>query len=131
MSIESQSKVREDADFERIYAELDVVKLWKLIRRSHLTCIYGDGDCMSFVNIHDLLVRYNYMEQGGRESIAEFKTRFDNQIKANQGVGIPDIDEELSAMDFIGKLDSKRYSGMLTFMRNSASQNLPGAYPKT
>lgn len=45
MSIESQSKVREDPDFERAYAELDVVKLWKFIRRSHLTHIYGDSDC--------------------------------------------------------------------------------------
>ena len=83
------------------------MKLWKLIRRSHLTYIYGDGDCMSFVNIHDQSVRYNYMKQGDRESIAEFKTRFDNQIKANQGVGIPDIDEKLRAMDFMGKLDPR------------------------
>ena len=131
MSTESQSKVREDPDFERAYAELDVVKLWKFIRRSHLTHIYGDDDSMSYVNIHDQSVRYNHMRQGDREYIADFKTRFDNQVKANQGVGIPEIDDALRAMDFIGKLDIKRYGGMLTFMRNSASQNLPGAYPKT
>ena len=50
MSMESQSKVMEDPDFERIYAELDSVKLWKVIRRSHLTHIYGDDDEMSFVS---------------------------------------------------------------------------------
>jgi hypothetical protein len=44
---------------------------------------------------------------------------------------MPDISERLRAMDFIGKLDFKRYNGMLTSMRNCACQNLPGSYPKT
>jgi hypothetical protein len=43
---------------------------------------------------------------------------------------MPEISEKLRAMAFIGKLDYKRYNRMLTNMRNCASQNLPGSYPK-
>lgn len=34
-------------------------------------------------------------------------------------------------MEFIGKLDFKRYNGMLTSMRKCSCQNLSGSYPKT
>ena len=82
-------------------------------------------------NIHDQSLRYNNLRQGDRELISAFKTRFDNQVKSNQGVGIPEISDALRAMDFIGKLDPKKYKSMLTCMRNSTAQNLPGSYPKT
>ena len=82
-------------------------------------------------NIHDQSLRYNILRQGDRELISAFKTRFDNQVKSNQGVGIPEISDALRAMDFIGKLDPKKYKSMLTCMRNSTAQNLPGSYPKT
>jgi hypothetical protein len=44
MSLASQSRVREQEDFEEAYMTLDSVKLWELIRRTHLTHIFGDGD---------------------------------------------------------------------------------------
>lgn len=86
---------------------------------------------MSTLNIHDQSLRYNSLRQGDRELISAFKTRFDNQVKSNQGVGIPEITEALGAMDFIGKLYPKRHNSMITCMRNSAARNLPGSYPKT
>jgi hypothetical protein len=86
---------------------------------------------MSAVNIYDQAKRYNDMKQGEKECISDFKIRFDHQVKTNQGVGIPDMSESLRAMNFIGKLDFKRYNSMLTSMRNSACRNLPGSYPKT
>jgi Reverse transcriptase (RNA-dependent DNA polymerase)/Zinc knuckle len=131
MSIQSQSKVREDPDFERAFTELDSIALWTFIRKTHLTHIYGEDDEMSAVNIHDQSMRYHNLRQGDKEYISDFKVRFDNQVKCNQGVGIPDTSEALRAIDFIGKLDHKRYNGMLTSMRNCACQNLPGSYPKT
>ena len=57
---------------------LDSVKLWEYIRRSHLTHIYGGDDSMRAVNIHEQTIRYNYLCQGDREVIGDFKTRFDN-----------------------------------------------------
>jgi hypothetical protein len=85
---------------------------------------------MSVANIHDQSMRYHNLRQGEKELLSDFKIRFDHQVQSNKGAGVPDITDR-RAMDFIGKLDLKRYNGMLTSMRNSASQNLPGSYPKT
>jgi hypothetical protein len=131
MSAQSQAKVRENAGFERACLDLNSLWLWTAIRKSHLTHIFGDEEEMTFANIHDQSVRYNNMRQGDKEYISDFKIRFDHQVLSNKGAGMPDISERLRAMDFIGKLDFKRYNGMLTSMRNCACQNLPGSYPKT
>jgi hypothetical protein len=56
---------------------------------------------MSVVNIHDQALRYHNLRQGDKEFISDFKIRFDNQVKSNQGVGMPEISEKLCAMDFI------------------------------
>ena len=108
---------------------LDSVKLWEYIRRSHLTHIYGGDDSMRAVNIHEQTIRYNYLRQGDREVIGDFKTRFDNQVLANRGVGMAEVEESIRASDFLSQLDPKRYTCMLTIMRNSAVQNLPNSYP--
>ena len=131
MSTASQSKVREDPEYETAYLRLDSIKLWDFIRRTHLTHIYGEDDAMLLVNIHDQTSRYNALRQGERELVAEFKTRFDNQVKSNLGAGVPSVTDATRAIDFLSKLDPRRYTGMLTQMRNNACQNLPGAYPPT
>ena len=59
------------------------------------------------------------------------KKRFDAQIQANRGAGLPDLDDETLAMDFIHKLDLQRYRRMLSSMRNKALCNDPEAYPLT
>ena len=78
MSTGSRSKVREEPEFESCRLRLDSVQLWEFIRRSHLTHIYGEDDSMRAVNIHEQTLRYNYLRQGEREYIGDFKTRFDN-----------------------------------------------------
>ena len=93
--------------------------------------MYRDHDNMSSVNLYDQQMRYNELRQGNHEPIADFKTRFNNQLKANGGVGMTEISESLRALDFIGKLNTKRYADMLTVMRKNAAQNLGGAYPNT
>jgi hypothetical protein len=86
---------------------------------------------MSAANVHDQATRYHNLRQGDKEYISEFKIRFNHKVQSNKGVGIPVISDRLRAMDFIGKLDFKRYHGMLTGMCNCACQNLPSSYPKT
>ena len=130
MSTGSKSKVREEPEFESCRLRLDSVQLWEFIRRSHLTHIYGEDDSMRAVNIHEQTLRYNYLRQGEREYIGDFKTRFDNQVLANKGVGMTEV-ESIRAIDFLSKLDPKRYTGMLIFMRNNAVQNIPNSYPST
>jgi Zinc knuckle len=131
MSPQSQSKAREEPGFERACLALDSIKLWTYFRKSHLTHIFGEDDEMSVANIHDQSMKYLNLRQGEKEFISDFEIRFDHQVQSKKGAGVPDITDRLRAMDFIGKLDSKRNNGMLTSMRNCARQNLPGSYSKT
>ena len=101
MSTGSKSKVREEPGFETFRLTLDSVKLWEYIRRSHLTHVYGEDDSMRAVNIHEQTLRYNYLRQGDREVISEFKTRYDNQVLANRGVGMIDVEELIRAIYFL------------------------------
>ena len=130
MSAASLAKVREFPGYEDAKASRDVIKLWGYIRRSHLTHIYGPSDNMRAVNVNDQLVRFSNMRQGEREFISDFKTRYDNQVKANEGVGIINDDESLVAVDFLSKLDPKRFTAMLTVLRNNAAINV-SSYPTT
>ena len=85
MSLASQSRVREEEDFEETCLALDCVKLWELIRRTHLTHIYVVEDPMNEMNILEQETRFAALKQGEREYIPTFKRRFDNQVKANEG----------------------------------------------
>ena len=131
MSIASQSKVEEEEGFEQAHIDLDSVRLWGFIRRTHLTHIFGVGDPVMEVNVQEQESRYAVLRQGDRESIHVFKVRFDNQIKANQGAGIADVTESKRALEFIYRLDGRRYKPMLVSMRNDALRQLPDAYPQT
>ena len=131
MSAGSQSKVREEPEFEEAFLNLDCVRLWNFIRRTHLTHVFGDGDQMRVVNIQEQEVRYSELKQGDREFISTFKTRFDNQVKANEGAGLPAQNQPKLALEFLFKLDMKRYKDMLVSMRNDAIRDLPDAYPQT
>jgi hypothetical protein len=107
-----------------------VIKLWEYIRKSHLTHMYGASDNMRAVNVNDQKMKFNNMRQGDREYVSDFKTRYDNQLKANEGVGIVADDESLVAIDFLSKLDPKRFTSMLTVLRNNAAINI-SSYPIT
>ena len=131
MSLASQSRVKEEEDYEEAYLALDCVTLWELIRRTHLTHIFGDGDPMREVNVLEQETRFAALRQGEREYISTFKSRFDNQTKANEGAGVPEITESKLALEFIMKLDPKRYKRMLAQMRNDAIRKDPDASPKT
>jgi hypothetical protein len=131
MSPASQSRVREEEGFEEIRLTLDCVALWAMIRTTHLTHIFGVGDPMKEVNALEQEIRFSSMRQGEREYISTFKTRFDNQIRANEGAGVPRPTERKLALEFIMKLDQKRYKRMLTQMRNESLRNDPDAYPST
>ena len=63
---------------------------------------------MLLVNIHDQTSRYNALRQGERELVAEFKTRFDNQVKSNLGAGVPSVTDATRAIDFLSKLEIYR-----------------------
>ena len=131
MSSASQGKVKEEEGYAAAASIKDGVVLWDLIRRSHLTHVLGGLDPLIRLNKRDQMARYSALRQGDREFIASFKTRYDAQILASRGAGVADLDEETMAMDFIHKLDTRRYEKMLVHMRRNALCNNPDAYPAT
>ena len=48
---------------------MDCVLLWALIRKTHLTHIFGDTYPMNDVNMHEQESEYNSLRQGEREFI--------------------------------------------------------------
>ena len=70
------------------------------------------------INIHEQEHRYGALKQGDREFISTFKLRFDNQVKANEGAGVPAVTDSKRALDFLFRLDERRYREMLAAMRN-------------
>jgi hypothetical protein len=49
----------------------------------------------------------------GKETVSTYRTLKPDMI-ANEGVGIVNDDETLVAIDFLGKLDPKRFTSLLT-----------------
>jgi hypothetical protein len=101
------------------------VRLWASIRATYLTHIFGAGDPMKKVNALEQEIRFSTMRQGDREYTSTFKTRFDNQVRANEGAGVPRPAERKLALEFIMKLDPKRYKRMLSQMRNDSLWSYP------
>jgi hypothetical protein len=83
LSAASIAKIREEVTYDEISEKQDVIGLWRLICGTHLTHIYGEGDPLAEVNVKEQEIRYGNLKQGEKEYISMFKTRFDNQDKAN------------------------------------------------
>jgi hypothetical protein len=64
------------------------------------------------------------MRQGDRKGTPEFKSRYDNKVKAKESVGIVNDDDLLVAVEFLSRLDPKRFTSMSTVLRNNAAPSL-------
>ena len=111
MSPASRCKVQEQAEYTAAHVRKDCVVLWDLIRRTHLTHINGEGDHLQLLNVKKQECRYEVLKQGEREHLANFMIRFQAQVLACRGAGVPEITESKRAMDFVYKLDKARYGG--------------------
>ena len=131
MSIASQNKVSEMEGFRQVHINLDSVRLFEFVRMTHLTNIFGGGEIMDDLNRMEQISRFEVLKQGERENIDAFKLRYDNQIKVNEGVGIAPITDSMRAMEFLYKLDSRRYKTMLERMRYDALRGHADAFPAT
>ena len=130
MSPASRCKVQEQPEYEAGNRRKDCVLLWELIRRTHLY-INGEGDAVQMLNIKEEETRYEALKQGEREFLANFMIRFEAQVLASRGAGIPEITEAKRAMDFVYKLDKGRYGNMLADIRHSDMKLDPLAYSPT
>ena len=131
MSPASQSKIQEMDNFEQACLDRDCVQLWGFVRRTHLTYIYGEGDRMTQINVQEAENRYNALRQMDKELVSSFKLRFDNEVKSCNGAGVPAVADAKRALDFLYKLDAKRFKKMLASMRNNALCMTENAYPAT
>ena len=131
MSQASQAKVQELPGYEAANLSKDCVLLWEMIRRTHLTHVYGEGDPLQLLNVKEQENRYEALRQDEREFLSNFQIRFESQVKACVGAGVPDVTPRKRAMDFVYKLDARRYGAMVSSMRNAASKLDPTAYPAT
>ena len=131
MSPASQTRVREEERYHEAYMTLDCIMLWEMIRKTHLTHMFGDDDPMMEINQHQQERKYGSMRQGERELLDTFKNRFDEQVEANRAVGMAEVSESKRALDFLGKLDPRRYKNMHDNMQNDAIRRKPDAFPKT
>ena len=131
MSATSQSRATEEEEYRTAYLTLDPILLWTLVRKTHLTHMYGDEDPMKEINQHEQESKYGMMRQGEREFITTFKARFDEQVLANDAVGVAKISDSLRALDFLGKLDPKRFRKMTQDMKNDALRHKADAFPTT
>lgn len=68
MSTASQSKVKEEDGFLAARDSKDCVALWDMIRRTHLTHIFGDLDPLVRLNKRDQMARYSSLRQGDQET---------------------------------------------------------------
>ena len=93
--------------------------------------MYGEGDPLQLLNVKEQENRYEALRQGEREFLSNFQIRFESQVKACVGAGVPDVTPRKRAMDFVYKLDARRYGAMVSSMRNAASKLDPTAYPAT
>ena len=71
------------------------------------------------------------MRQGEREHQVTFKNRFDEQVEANLSVGITAVSDSKRALDFLGKLDPRRFKIMMDDMKHDALRRKPDAFPST
>ena len=131
MSLISQSRVREEEEYRTAYLTLDCVLLWTLIERTHLTHMYGADEALVEYNQHQQEMKYASMRQGEREHLVTFKNRFDEQVTANLAVGIAAVSESKRALDFLGKLDPRRFGVMMGDMKHDALRRKPDAFPNT
>ena len=83
------------------------------------------------LNKREQMARYSALRQGDRECIASFKIRYDAQVKAGNGAGLPVLDDETMAMGFLHKSDPKRSEKVLNHMRRNAICTAGESYPAT
>ena len=108
------------------------MKLIKVIEETHLTSATG----LPEVDKRRARLHYNNLRQYEKETLPEFKERFDFALKTLETTGETLPSQEAQAADFIGKLDTRRYQQLSLDLENAqvlaiASGSTASSYPKT
>lgn len=121
VGLDSLTLLQEDAEWLEIREACDPLRLWALIRKTHLVQATG------LKSTDRKLVRdeYNALRQGSA-SIAEHSRAFANSVKKLTQVGVV-VSEEDTAADFLFSLDDNRYAMLKATVRRNALQGIKAA----
>ena len=107
LSKESQDEVARDASFATIEAERDPLKLWMLLKTTHMVATISKVPGIIKKSARS---EYEKCKQGEFESIVDFKRKFDTRLEIYKSSGNDPVDPEDAAMDFLYALDDNRYA---------------------
>jgi len=124
LSAESEEVIKETDDWEDIESKSDACALWNRIKETHLAPSSG----IDLLDRRKARTDYNSLFQRSGETVQDFKDRFDRAIQALLAVHerVPDVKDQ--AVDFIEKLDNKRFALMKSELSNDAMKD-KDSYP--
>jgi hypothetical protein len=120
LSVESQLKVQEHANWRAMESEQNMKFLRQRIVDTHQT---GE-ERISPVAKKIARDRLHNCKQNHTESIAEFKRRFDDALAMYNHTGCEEIDEATIAVDFLYQLDSQRFTSLRVELENDINSGL-------
>lgn len=128
MSYDSLMEVKQHEDYPQANGEKDPTLLVKIIKDTHFTSANLGGKSRMMLKMQKIK-EFNSMVQKTGERIANFKQRYDEvkKVLKELGASTPNVEDE--GMDFLGKLDPRRYGHMLSSIHNDAGRGK--AYPGT
>jgi len=127
MSPESLMEIKQHGDYGDANANKNPNKLWAIIKDTHYTSANMGGRTKMMLKMARIR-EFATMSQKPGESVATFKHKYDALKKVLGELGVARMNKDDEAMDFLVKLDSKRYGSLLESIHNDASRGTP--YPK-
>jgi hypothetical protein len=106
----------------------EVQILVKLYVETHLTHVVGGGPATVKMTLRKMKDKFASMKQEERETVGQFKERYDELVAALEGAGVQEMDDDESALCFLTKLDQKRF-GVMNQLGNDATCGKE--YPQT
>jgi hypothetical protein len=107
LSEESLEAVQKHQDWADIEANVDLVRLWKIVEDKHR--VHSTSEVAATVKL-EAWNQLKNLKQGAFKSIITYKKRYNNALKAYHDHGNPTKDGAEQVMDFFDGLDNGRYA---------------------
>ena len=107
--------VESSEGWKEIESGRDILKLDELIEKTHLSSATG----LPEIDKRRARGHCNSIRQGDKETLPEFKDRFDFAIKTLTATGETAPTDATLAADFLAKLDRKRYQQLSVDLENA------------
>jgi hypothetical protein len=129
ISSASWSLIKQHIDFAGNEASRDPHILWKIIQLTHLTQRSGGNAAMRIIDRSTTANAFAALRQQQNEAISTFKDKFDEWLLVMDAAGIPAMPDEIQSVEFLEKLDPRRFGVMNAELKNGVRNGHP--YPDT